>query len=101
MGSGSAPRKAGTMPAMSPTATETTTAMIRMGSEMLAGINAALMPASISLPILIIAVVVSVAVGLMAGIVPAFRGAEPEPIEALPPQETAPRSDPSAPGWGG
>ncbi|HYQ96351.1 MAG TPA: ABC transporter permease [Candidatus Eisenbacteria bacterium] len=46
-------------------------------------INAALMPASISVPILIIAVVVSIGVGLMAGIVPAYRGAKLDPIESL------------------
>lgn len=46
-------------------------------------INAALMPASISLPILVVAVVVSIAVGVMAGIVPAYRGARLDPIEAL------------------
>lgn len=46
-------------------------------------INAALMPASISLPILIVAVVVSIAVGVMAGVVPAYRGARLDPIEAL------------------
>ncbi len=46
-------------------------------------INAALMPASISLPILVVAVVVSIAVGVMAGVVPAYRGARLDPIEAL------------------
>ena len=46
-------------------------------------INAALMPASISLPILVVAVVVSIAVGVLAGVVPAYRGARLDPIEAL------------------
>jgi putative ABC transport system permease protein len=41
------------------------------------------MPASVSLPILIIAVVVSLAVGVLAGFVPAYRGARLDPIEAL------------------
>jgi putative ABC transport system permease protein len=46
-------------------------------------INAALMPASISIPILIVAVLVSIGVGLMAGILPAYRGARLDPIESL------------------
>jgi putative ABC transport system permease protein len=46
-------------------------------------INAALMPASISIPILIVAVVVAIAVGIMAGVVPAYRGARMDPIESL------------------
>ncbi len=46
-------------------------------------INAALMPASISLPILVVAVMVSIVVGVMAGVVPAYRGARLDPIEAL------------------
>lgn len=46
-------------------------------------INAALMPASISLPILVIAVGVSIAVGVLAGVVPAYRGARLDPIVAL------------------
>jgi putative ABC transport system permease protein len=37
----------------------------------------------VSLPILVIAVVVSVAVGVLAGLVPAFRGSRLNPIEAL------------------
>jgi putative ABC transport system permease protein len=48
-----------------------------------AGINAALMPASLSIPILIVAVLISIAVGVMAGIVPAWRGARLDPIESL------------------
>jgi putative ABC transport system permease protein len=46
-------------------------------------INAAVMPASLSLPILIIAVVVSISVGVLAGVAPAYRGARLGPIESL------------------
>jgi putative ABC transport system permease protein len=46
-------------------------------------INAAVMPASLSLPILVIAVVVSVSVGVLAGVAPAYRGARLDPIESL------------------
>jgi putative ABC transport system permease protein len=46
-------------------------------------INSVLMPASLSIPILIIAVVVSIAVGVLAGLVPAYRGAKLDPVEAL------------------
>ncbi len=46
-------------------------------------INAVLMPASISLPILAIAVLVSISVGVLAGIVPAYRGARLDPVESL------------------
>jgi putative ABC transport system permease protein len=46
-------------------------------------INAVLMPASVSLPILAIAVLVSVFVGTVAGLVPAYKGAKLDPIEAL------------------
>jgi putative ABC transport system permease protein len=46
-------------------------------------LNAAVMPASISLPILFIAVAVSIGVGVMAGVFPAYRGATLDPIEAL------------------
>jgi putative ABC transport system permease protein len=41
------------------------------------------MPASISLPILVVAVAVSIAVGVLAGIVPAYRGARLVPVESL------------------
>ena len=46
-------------------------------------INASVMPASLSMPILFIAVVVSISVGILAGVVPAYRGARLDPIEAL------------------
>jgi len=46
-------------------------------------INATLMPASLSLPIIFIALGVSVLVGLISGLVPAYRGAKLDPIEAL------------------
>ncbi len=46
-------------------------------------INAALMPASVNLPILVTAVLVSVFVGTLAGLVPAWRAARLNPIEAL------------------
>ncbi len=46
-------------------------------------INATLMPASLSLPILGIAILVSILVGVVAGVAPAYRGARLDPIEAL------------------
>jgi putative ABC transport system permease protein len=46
-------------------------------------INAVLMPASVSIPIVIISVVVAITVGVLAGLVPAWRGARQNPIEAL------------------
>jgi len=46
-------------------------------------INAVLMPASVSIGILITAVVVSLAVGVVAGLMPAFKGARLNPIDAL------------------
>ncbi len=46
-------------------------------------INAVLMPASVSLPILVIAVLVSISVGTLAGFVPAYKGAKLDPIESL------------------
>ena len=56
---------------------------IVLAAVLTAVINAMLMPASISIPILTIAVVVSIAVGVLAGVVPAYRGATLDPIEAL------------------
>ena len=46
-------------------------------------INALLMPASISIPIVIVALTVSILVGVFAGIVPAFKAAKLNPIDAL------------------
>jgi putative ABC transport system permease protein len=46
-------------------------------------INATLMPASLSLPILGIAVLVALFVGVVAGVAPAYRGARMDPVEAL------------------
>ena len=46
-------------------------------------LNASIMPARLSLPIVGIAVLVSVVVGVVAGVAPAWRGARLDPIEAL------------------
>jgi putative ABC transport system permease protein len=46
-------------------------------------INASLMPASLSPGIVVIALLVSVAVGVVSGMIPAWRGAKLDPIEAL------------------
>jgi putative ABC transport system permease protein len=56
---------------------------IALASLLTAVINATLMPASISWPIVAIAVFVSAGVGIVAGIAPAYRGAGLDPIEAL------------------
>lgn len=56
---------------------------IALASILTAVVNAVLMPASVSLPILVVAVVIAVSVGVLAGLVPAFRGARLNPIEAL------------------
>jgi putative ABC transport system permease protein len=42
-----------------------------------------LMPASISIPILVIAVLVSITVGVLAGVLPAYRAARLDPVESL------------------
>jgi putative ABC transport system permease protein len=46
-------------------------------------LNATVMPARLSLPILGIAVLVSTLVGVVAGVAPAHRAARLDPIEAL------------------
>jgi putative ABC transport system permease protein len=56
---------------------------IVLASILTAVINAVLMPATVSWPIVIVAVTVSMAVGIVAGVAPAYRGAKLDPIEAL------------------
>ncbi|MBT8089669.1 MAG: ABC transporter permease [Gammaproteobacteria bacterium] len=57
---------------------------IAISAGIAAGINASgLMPASISPGIMIAAIVISIAVGVFAGLVPAIKGAMLDPIEAL------------------
>jgi putative ABC transport system permease protein len=56
---------------------------IALASILTAVIDAVLMPASVSLPILITAVSVSMGIGVVAGFLPAWRGARLHPIDAL------------------
>ena len=56
---------------------------IVLSAGVTAAINASLMPANLSVSILFIALLVAVSVGLLAGLVPAWRGARLNPIEAL------------------
>jgi putative ABC transport system permease protein len=56
---------------------------ITLASILTAVINAVLMPASVSVPIVLTALRVSVVVGVVAGLVPAFKGARLNPIDAL------------------
>ena len=56
---------------------------ILMAAVITAVVNASVMPASLSVPILVVAVLVSISVGVLAGLVPAWRGATLDPIEAL------------------
>ena len=56
---------------------------IILATLLTAVINAVVMPASVSWPIVLIAVIVSIGVGIVAGVLPAYRGARLDPIEAL------------------
>ena len=56
---------------------------IALAALVAAILNATVMPASLSLPITVIAVLVSLFVGVVAGVAPAFRGARLDPVEAL------------------
>ncbi len=56
---------------------------IALAAMIAAVINATLMPASPSVPIVAVAVVVSILVGVAAGMAPALRGARLDPVEAL------------------
>jgi putative ABC transport system permease protein len=56
---------------------------IAIAAALTAVINATLMPASISGGILIAAISISILVGVIAGFVPAYKGARLDPIDAL------------------
>jgi putative ABC transport system permease protein len=56
---------------------------IVIATGLTAVINAVLMPATVSWPIVVVAVSVSAGVGVIAGVAPAYRGARLDPIEAL------------------
>ena len=56
---------------------------IGLAAALTALINATIMPASLSVPIAGIAVVVSILVGVVAGVAPAYRGAQMDPVDAL------------------
>ena len=56
---------------------------IALSAGVAALLNATLMPASLSLPIVGVAVLVSILVGVTAGVAPAWRGARLDPVEAL------------------
>lgn len=56
---------------------------ITIAAILTAVINASLMPASLNVPILVISVIVSASVGVLAGLIPAFRAARLDPIESL------------------
>ena len=46
-------------------------------------INSLLLPASLSLPIVLVALLVSVLTGVVAGLIPAYRASRLNPIDAL------------------
>ncbi len=56
---------------------------IVLAAGLTAVVNATVMPASVSWPIVAVAVGVSIAVGVLAGVAPAFRGCRLDPVEAL------------------
>jgi putative ABC transport system permease protein len=56
---------------------------IALAAGVTAIINATVMPASPSIPIVVIAILISIGVGVAAGVAPAMRGARLDPIEAL------------------
>jgi putative ABC transport system permease protein len=56
---------------------------IVIASLLTAALNATVMPASVSPGILITAVVVALAVGAIAGLMPALKGARMNPVDAL------------------
>src|SRR6185436_7546356 len=56
---------------------------IVLAAGVTAVLNASVMPASLSPPIVGIAVLVSILVGVVAGVAPAYRGAHMDPIDAL------------------
>jgi len=56
---------------------------ILLATLITAVLNATVMPATVSWPIVAIAVTVSAGVGVLAGLAPAWRGASLDPIEAL------------------
>ena len=56
---------------------------ILLAAGLTAVINATVMPASVSWPIVAVAAAVSIVTGVVAGVAPAFRGCRLDPVEAL------------------